>query len=470
MPLTIRENLWKVTTTLRENLCENEIVFIEGGNKIKSSYGIAIDLGTTKIAILLVSLLTGNTIDRMGIMNPQIKFGEDVMTRLGFAMQNELNLKEIQYVVIESINEAIKKLCSKNKLTPEEILEMTVVANTAMNHLFLGLPVKQLALSPFLPLTNESINLKAREIGIDISPGAYLYMPPSIAGFVGSDHVAMILATRLYKQEGNCIGIDIGTNTEIALKTKKGIVSVSTASGPAFEGAHIRYGMRAAPGAIERVIIDPETCIPNIKTIGDKEPVGVCGSGILDSISELLKAGIIDRRGKFKTDNNCLRKDSDGNFQYILVPQLYKELNYKLSHESKYTKYDDRYVSINQKDIVEIQLAKSAIRTGIEVLLENNGIEFKEIDKIIIAGAFGSYIDPKNVINIGMFPKVSLKKITQVGNAAGVGAKMVLISKKERKIAEKIAQEVKYLELTLHPKFSDYFAVSTLFPEPSELM
>lgn len=180
MPLTIRENLWKVTATLRENLRENEIVFIESGNKIKSSYGIAIDLGTTKIAILLVDLLTGNTIDRMGIMNPQIKFGEDVMTRLSFAMQNELNLKEIQYVVIESINEAIKKLCNKNKLTPEEILEMTVVANTAMHHLFLGLPIKQLAVSPFLPLTNESIHLKAIEIGIDISSGAYLYMLPPL--------------------------------------------------------------------------------------------------------------------------------------------------------------------------------------------------------------------------------------------------------------------------------------------------
>ena len=307
----------------------------------------------------------------------------------------------------------------------------------------------------------------------------------------------MILATRLYEQEGNCIGIDIGTNTEIALKTKKGIVSVSTASGPAFEGAHIRYGMRAAPGAIERVIIDPETCIPDVKTIGDKEPVGICGSGILDSIAELLKIGIIDKRGKFRTDKNCLQKDSDGNFQYILWPQLYGQkvkngkyneekikdgkaksqdlvdieaFSYKSNHESKYTKYEDKYISINQKDIVEIQLAKSAIRTGIEVLLESNGIEFEKIDKIIIAGAFGSYIYPKNVINIGMFPKVSLEKITQVGNAARVGAKMVLISKKERKIAEKIAQRIKYLELTLHPKFSDYFAVSTFLPDPTEVI
>jgi uncharacterized 2Fe-2S/4Fe-4S cluster protein (DUF4445 family) len=466
MPSAIRENLWKVTATLRENPWENEIISIEGGNKTGSSYGIAVDLGTTKIAVLLVDLLTGRTIDRIGIINPQIRFGEDVMTRISFAMQAELNLKKIQVMVIESINKSVKKLCNRNKLMPEDIIEMTVVCNTAMHHLFLGLPVSQLALSPFLPLTTRAIHLKAREIGIDISPGAYLYMLPPIAGFVGSDHLAMILATRLYKQKGNCIGIDIGTNTEIALKTKRGIMSVSTASGPAFEGAHIRYGMRAASGAIERVIIDPETCIPSIKTINDKKPAGICGSGILDSIAELLRTGIIDRKGKFRADSRCLRRDSKGNLQYILSPQFYKSLN----HKSQYTKCEDKYVSINQKDIVEIQLAKSAIRTGIEILLEDSSIEFGRIDKVIIAGAFGSYIDPKNVVNIGMFPKVSLKKVTQVGNAAGVGAKIVLISKKERELAEKIAQRIKYLELTTCPEFNDHFAVSTLFPEASEII
>jgi len=467
MPLIIRENLWKITATLRENMGKNEIILIEGGNKTKRSYGIAIDLGTTKIAILLIDLLTGKTIDRMGIINPQIRFGEDVMSRLNFAMQNELNLKKIQGVVIESLNSAIGKLCNKNKLTPQEIVEITLVGNTAMYHLFLGLPVKALSISPFLTLTSEAIHLKAREIGINISEGAYLYILPPIAGFVGSDHLAMILATRLYEQKGNCIGIDIGTNTEISLKTNKGIVSVSTASGPAFEGAHIRYGMRAAPGAIEKVSIDSKTYIPTVKTIDDKKPVGICGSGILDSIAELLKTGIIDRRGRFRTNKGCcLCKDSNGNFQYVLWPQLHGKLDYK----PKYAGCSDRYISINQKDIVEIQLAKSAIRTGIEVLLENNGIEFGDIDKIIIAGAFGSYIDPRNVINIGMFPKVSLKKIIQVGNAAGVGAKMILVSKKERKLAEEIAQKVRYLELTLHPTFSDYFASSTFFPDPAEII
>lgn len=480
MPFTIRENLWKVTATLRENQNENEIIFIEGKDKTENNYGIAVDLGTTKIAILLVDLLTGETIDSMGIMNPQTRFGEDVMSRLSFAMHSKLNLKKIQNIVIESINEAIKKLCDKNKIAPQQVVEMSVVGNTAMHHLFLGLPVRQLALSPFLPLTGRAINLKAREIGINISPGAYLYMLPPVAGFVGSDHLAMILATGLYEQEGNCIGIDIGTNTEIALKTKKGITSVSAASGPAFEGAHIKYGMRAAPGAIEKVTINPDTCVPTIKTIGDKEPVGICGSGILSSIAELLKAGIIDTRGKFSSDKRCLREDGKGNLYYILLPQFYdkkkaekrddkRKIRDRITGDEDFKnlkglKYRDGCISISQKDIVEIQLAKGAIRTGIEILLEDNGIRFREIDKIIVAGAFGFYIDSRDAIDIGMFPEVSPEKITQVGNAAGVGAKMVLISRKEREFAEKIVQKIKYLELTTHPTFSDHFVTGILFP------
>ncbi|MCL5072412.1 MAG: ASKHA domain-containing protein, partial [Actinobacteria bacterium] len=329
-------------------------------------------------------------------------------------------------------------------------LEIVLVGNTAMHHLFLGFPVKQLGVSPFVSLTDKPIDIKARDLGIGIATGGYIYLPPPIAGFVGSDHLAMLVATNISEMKGNYLGIDIGTNTEIVLKSNKGLESVSTASGPAFEGAHIRFGMRAASGAIERVIINPKTCIPEIQTINDKKPVGICGSGILDSVAELLKAGIINRRGRFNAESECVYKDSKGIVQYILDP------------ESK--------ISINQNDIVEIQLAKSAIRSGIDILLENAGVSFEDLDKIIIAGAFGSYIDPKNVVNIGMFPNVSLKKIIQVGNAAAVGAKMMLLSKKIRKGAEVIAEKTKYLELTVFPTFADHFAKSTLFPEIEEII
>ncbi|MCE5329018.1 ASKHA domain-containing protein [bacterium] len=486
MPQIIRDNSWEITVSVRNE----EIISVEGKDTTTRNFGIAIDLGTTKIAVLLVDLLTGKTVDKKGVMNPQISFGEDVMSRIDFASENKANLNWIQKVVVDSINSVVEDLCSANGLKTDEILEMTLVGNTAMHHLFLGFPVKQLGLSPFPALTSESINLKAREIGINIASGGYIYLMPVVAGFIGSDHISMILATSLYNMEGNCIGIDIGTNTEIALISNGKMFSVSTASGPAFEGAHIRYGMRAAPGAIERVVIDPKTCVPSIQTIDDKEPVGICGSGILDAVAELLKAEIIDKRGKFILKNGCICKDKLGNLQYVLIPDFHKkrlaekqdcgansiknssgELSEAEIKDIKEALYlCDELISINQKDIVEIQLAKGAMRTGIEILLENANISFADIDKIIIAGAFGSYIDPKNVINIGMFPNVSLNKISQVGNAASIGAKMALISKSQRKISEDIGKSDNYLELTIFPSFSDHFASSVSFPSPEEII
>ncbi|MBM3706510.1 MAG: DUF4445 domain-containing protein, partial [Actinobacteria bacterium] len=456
MPQVLRRSGWRVTVTVREG----EIILTEEGDKTSRAYGIAVDLGTTKIAFLLVDLFTGENIGKKGVMNPQISFGEDVMSRINFAMQDEENAGKMQKVVIDQINKSIEELAIENNVALEEILELTLVGNTAMHHLFLGLPSRQLGLSPFVALTDQPVEVKARDLGLFISRGAYAYLMPVIAGFVGSDHLAMILASDISEGKGNILGIDIGTNTEIVLKTKKGMYSVSTASGPAFEGAHIRYGMRAAPGAIERVVIDPETCIPRIQTIGDKKPVGICGSGILDAVAQLLKAKIINSRGKFQPDSGCLCIDDKGAYQFLLDPD---------DHTGQLCPCAEGKVAINQKDIVEIQLAKSAIRTGINVLLENAGIDFSEIDRIIIAGAFGSYIDPKNIVDIGMFPDISLKKIFQVGNAAAVGAKMVLVSDALRKKAEEIAANVNYLELTVFPSFSDHFAKSTLFPEPDPL-
>jgi uncharacterized 2Fe-2S/4Fe-4S cluster protein (DUF4445 family) len=485
MPKILRENNWEITIALRNN----EITLIEGGDTTARNFGIAIDLGTTKIAALLVDLSTGKTIDKKGVMNPQISFGEDVMSRIDFASENNSKLKQIQQIVIDAINGVVKDLCDLNNIKVNEILEMTLVGNTAMHHLFLGLPVRQLGLSPFPALTSESIDLKSREVGINITPGGYIYLMPVVAGFIGSDHIAMILASGLNDMKGNCIGIDIGTNTEIALISKGRLYSVSTASGPAFEGAHIRYGMRAAPGAIERVIIDPKTCIPDIQTIDDNEPVGICGSGILDAIAELLKTKIIDSRGKFNPDSRCLCKDNLGNLQFVLIPDFHiKRINKmqtckaddsrdidtaieeNIKGKENFMDICDEGISINQRDIVEIQLAKGAMRAGIEILLENAGIDFTDIDRIIIAGAFGSYIDPKNVINIGMFPNVELRKISQVGNAASIGAKMALISKIQRKISEDIGEKDDYLELTVFPSFADHFASGVIFPSPEEII
>lgn len=485
MPQILRENGWEITVSERNG----EIILIEGKDRTARNFGIAVDLGTTKIAALLVDLSTGKTIDKKGVMNPQISFGEDVMSRIDFASEGSSKLSQIQQIVLDAINGAVKDLCDSNALKTSEILEMTLVGNTAMHHLFLGLPVRQLGLSPFPALTSDCLDLKAREVGINIASGGYIYLMPVVAGFIGSDHLAMILSTNLYNMKGNCIGIDIGTNTEIALISQGKLYSVSTASGPAFEGAHIRYGMRAAAGAIERVIIDPQTCIPKIQTIDDKEPAGICGSGILDAIAEMLKANIINKRGKFNLESGCICKDNLGNLQYVLTADFHikrmgqnqncgvdfiKGVNGSSEKDMELVKKSlcpcDEAISINQRDIVEIQLAKGAMRAGIEILLENAKINFTDIDKIIIAGAFGSYIDPKNVINIGMFPNVPLKKISQVGNAASIGAKMALISKNQRKIAEDIGKMDNYLELTIFPSFSDHFATSVSFPSPEEII
>jgi len=474
MPDVIRKNAWEITLAVRGK----EIINIEGGDCAESAYGLAVDLGTTKIAILLVDLISGRTIDSKGIMNPQISYGEDVMSRLNFAIQDPESLNKIKSVVVDRIRDGINDLCAKNNIKISQLLEMTLVGNTAMHHLFLGLPVKQLALAPFISLTEDPIVIKARDINIGLAPGAYIYMPPPIAGFVGSDHLAMVLAIGMDSLKGNYLGVDIGTNTEIALVSGGKITSVSTASGPAFEGAHIKHGMRAAPGAIERVVIDKETFVPRVQTINDRAPTGICGSGILDGVAELLRTGIIDKRGKFNIDNKYLCKDEKGQYQFVLARANNDGNNGSADNGSINNNIEDlmhlpcgeKDISINQKDIVEIQLAKGAMRTGIEILLENAGISFKDIDGIIIAGAFGSYIDPRNVVNIGMFPMVSLEKITQVGNAAGVGARMILLSMEERVRAERIAEKTNYLELTVFPGFSDHFIRGMQFPDPEEIL
>lgn len=443
---TLRQNKWKADIAL----WDKEIVFVGPPSGGEQAHGVSVDLGTTKIALYLVDLVSGETIDADGFMNPQIAYGEDVMSRIMSAMTDPQNALRMQEEVVSTLNKSIEDLCHRNDLSPEEILEMTLVGNTAMHHLFLGFPTRQLALSPFVPVTDEPIDIKARDLGLKISPGAYVHVLPIIAGFVGADHVAMLLASGIVDQGEKAIGIDIGTNTEIALVIDDKIVSCSTASGPAFEGAHIRYGMRAAAGAIERVTIDPQTYEVKVMTIEDKPPVGICGSGVLDAIAEMLKTGVLDERGKLVREIPGVRRDKEsGIYEFILVSKDRTEIE------------DD--IVITQKDVVAIQLAKGAIRAGMNILLDQMKIRPEELEKVVIAGAFGMYIDPLNAIEIGMFPQLPLDRFLQVGNAAGVGAKMALISKRHRQKAVEIARRTNYLELTVVPDFAGKFAYAMQF-------
>jgi uncharacterized 2Fe-2S/4Fe-4S cluster protein (DUF4445 family) len=402
--------------------------------------GLAIDLGTTKIAGYLVDLSDGRTLAAKGIMNPQISLGEDIISRMTAVIQSPDEAVRIQKVAVEGINELSADLCAEVKVNTEEMVEAVVVGNTAMHHLFLGLPVRQLALSPFVPAVSRALDVKARDLGLRVAPGAYVHLLPNIAGFVGADHVAMLLATEVGEAEGPIVALDIGTNTEVSLINHGEITAVSCASGPAFEGGHIKDGMRAATGAIERLRIADGSV--QYQTINQAPPIGICGSGILDVLSQLYLAGILDEGGRI-IDHHGRVRTSKGQCEFVLVGEEERG--------------GQPAITITQRDVRELQLAKAAIRAGIQVLLETSGCSEEKIEQVIIAGAFGTYIDVASAVAIGMLPSLPLNRFRQVGNAAGMGAKLALISLSERAKALAIASRVKYIELGSAPDFEQTF-------------
>jgi uncharacterized 2Fe-2S/4Fe-4S cluster protein (DUF4445 family) len=411
------------------------------------SIGLAVDIGTTKIAAYLVDLDSGETIAAGGKLNPQIMYGEDVMARIHYAMTDtEVGVgngrEELRTAVVNAVNQLASELCARSAHSTGDILDVVVVGNTAMGHLFLGLPVTQLGLAPYVAVENAPLNLPCREVGLDLAPGAFVYLPPNIAGFVGADHVAMLLASRLPDHGAAVLALDIGTNTEISLLAHGQHLVCSTASGPAFEGAHIRCGMRAAPGAIEKVTIHDGRVY--YTTIADQPPVGLCGSGILDLMAELRRAGILNQRGAFThlDDNPRIRTGEHGR-EYVVIPAA----------ENR-----DAEITFNREDVKEIQLAKGAIRAGVQILLQQAGLDENELEAVILAGAFGTYLDVQNGIEIGMFPRIDPHRYIQIGNAAGAGARMALLSIKERERAAAIARQVRYVELTTQEDFPFTFA------------
>lgn len=414
--------------------------------------GLAVDVGTTKIAGYLLDLESGQTLAARGIMNPQIAFGEDVIARITHVSKSASAGAQLQMLVVEALNKLFADLCAEIGAEHEEILEVVVVGNTAMHHLLLRLPVAQLAISPFLPAVSEALDVKARDIELCIAPGAYVHLLPNIAGFVGADHVAMLLATGVCQTGGVTLALDIGTNTEVALVRDGEIASVSCASGPAFEGAHIKYGMRAAPGAIERLRLVGDTI--EYQTIGGTAPVGLCGSGILDAIAHLHLAGALDAGGRM-ADHPRVRT-VEGQREFVLVSEEERE-SWGEQGEQK----GRPAITITQRDVRELQLAKGAIYGGIQVLLESTGHAAPDIAQVIIAGAFGSYIDIESAITIGMLPPLPLGRFRQVGNAAGMGAKLALISQHQRVEAQRIASRARYIELTTAPDFTQTFIDST---------
>jgi uncharacterized 2Fe-2S/4Fe-4S cluster protein (DUF4445 family) len=435
MSAQLRSWKWKGQAAIRDD----EVIAILP-TKESRELGVAIDLGTTKVAGYLVNLSDGRTLAAKGLMNPQISYGEDIISRTTAAVHSPADATALQKLAVDAINELCTDLCTETGAKPEHILEAVVVGNTAMHHLFLRLPVKQLVLSPFVPAVSQALEVKAGELGLNIAPGAYVHLLPNIAGFVGADHVSMLLATNVWQAKKTTVALDIGTNTEVSLIYRGQIVATSCASGPAFEGGHIECGMRATTGAIERLHVDGGKI--HYQTIDGVPPVGICGSGILDALAQLYLAKAIDEGGRI-TDSRRRVRIHKGQREFVLV--------------SKEERKGKPAITITQRDVRELQLAKAAIRTGIQLLLETSGCAEDDIRQVVIAGAFGTYIDVSSAVAIGMLPPLPLNRFRQVGNAAGMGAKLALISLRSRAQAEAIASRVSYIELASTPGFQPTF-------------
>jgi uncharacterized 2Fe-2S/4Fe-4S cluster protein (DUF4445 family) len=436
----LRKLDWECQVAVR---CDEVIAIMRPDSPL---LGLAVDLGTTTVAGYLVDMTTGKTLTSKGVMNPQIGYGEDVISRIDFAVRKSSDARKLQKLVVNRLNDLAKELCSEVKVDTKSIVEVVIVGNTAMHHLLLNLPVRQLVLTPFTAAVSMALDIKACELGIKIAAGAHVHFPPVVTGFVGADHIAMLQAIDNRDDGKVIIALDIGTNTEISLVKGDKITSTSCASGPAFEGGHIKQGMRAAKGAIERIRIEDHKVI--YQTIGEAPPIGICGSGVLDALAQMYLAGVIDESGRFAVEYPGIRRE-DGKTEFVLA-------------EREDNDGEKTAIVMNQKDVRELQLAKAAIRSGIQLLLERNNFKDEDIDMVIVAGAFGTYIDLESSMNVGLLPTLPVERFKQVGNAAGIGAKMNLISLSSRKEAHDIVSRTTYIELAGTMEFKRAF-VETSF-------
>ncbi len=399
----------------------------------RRSVGLAIDLGTTNVVGFLIDLNTGDPLGSLGVENPQTAWGGDLVARINHATAGDDQSNELRDAARTAIDALGHDLARAARLTPHDIVDVVVCGNTAMQHLLLGLPVRQLGRAPFVAALRDAVDVRARDLGLRFSPGAYVHIAANIGGFVGSDHVSALLATRdLWAPATTSLVMDIGTNTEISLIRRGEIVSASCPSGPALEGGHIACGMRSADGAIERVWVEGDRL--RSATIAGRPAVGICGSGVLDAVSAALRLGLVDAGGRIRGGHPDV-DEVEGGRAILLAPSIY----------------------IGQADIRAVQLAKAAIRTGVDLLLEQAGLEAEQIEHFVIAGAFGKYIDISSAISIGLTPDLPREKFAQVGNAAGAGVTRMLASAAERAAAKDLARRCLYMELSTRAGFQKRF-------------
>ena len=457
----LREGEWKVTVAVRNN---EEIIAVFSGFK-DQIFGIAVDVGSTTIAAHLCDLSTGEVSGSAGLMNPQIRFGEDLMSRVSYIMMNEGGEKDLTRVVREAINDIITTIITENNIDAEDILEMTLVGNPIMHHLVLGIDPTELGAAPFALATDLSADIRAKELNLNINSGAYVYVLPCVAGHVGADAAAVLLAEEPFNKDEISLIVDVGTNAEIILGNNQRLLAASSPTGPAFEGAQISSGQRAAPGAIERARIDPETLEPRFKVIGcdlwsDDEdfevniPVGgitgICGSGIIEIVAEMFLNKIINQDGKISKEhsNTTSRIIEDGRtYSYVL-------------HDG------EQLIKITQNDIRAIQLAKAALYAGVKLLMHKLSIE--KVDRIRLAGAFGSHIDVKYAMALGLIPDCLVDEVSSAGNAAGTGARVTLLDKDSRNKLEREVRKIEKIETAVEPSFQEEFVSAMAIPHKSD--
>ena len=452
LPSKLRKADFKVTCTL----FEGEVIAIEAGDTTSACYGCIIDIGTTTVAMYLVDLLTGSVIDARGLANPQRVYGADVLSRITVASTSE-GLAKMQDLVRQGIRTVMHVMCADNNIADENVYQAVVVGNTSMSHFFLGVDPANLAVAPFVPCYRQSVTLKAAQAGLSMNPEGYVHVLANISGYVGSDTIGVAMATKPWEKKGITIAVDIGTNGEIILGYKGWVLACSAAAGPAFEGAHIEQGMRAGEGAIERVSLKDDKVTLGI--IGDTAPQGICGSGLIDVVAELITAGLITRRGSFVTEK-------DEGFNQPLASRLRTGVSgireFVLAYTGEYGNTKD--IVLTQKDVRELQLAKAAIAAGIEILVKEAGFTTADVDRCYLAGAFGNYLDKEKAVVLGLFPGIPQERIIAIGNAAAEGAGMCLLSASQRKMSDRIASFVKPVELSTHPDFNDKWIHCLNFP------
>ena len=443
----IRRSDYNITVTIDDK----KIIDIEQGDTSREIYGVAFDIGTTTVVGSLINLTTGQILAAHAEANAQRSFGADVIARITYVSENENGLNTLKGKVVETLNSIINSLVARAEINKENIYSIATVGNTVMQHFLVGSNPIGIAMSPYIPVFQGSLKLNAHSLGINVNKEAILYTAPNISGYVGADTVGVILATSLEKSEEILLAVDIGTNGEIVLGNKEKILACSAAAGPAFEGAQIKQGMRASIGAIEKVEITDDVYI---EVIGNAKPIGICGSGLVDAVAELVNVGIINKGGKILSPDE--------------VPDLPDTLKNRIvqgQHGFDFVLYRGENsindVSLTQKDVRELQLAKGAIYAGIKILAKELGAELKDINRVLLAGAFGSYIRVESAKTINLLPHELT--IEQVGNAAGVGSRMVLVSDKEKERASYIANKVKYIELSTRADFQDEFMMAMDF-------